>query len=71
MALDRIGWEVVDARRGGAGLPPVAEVGRRGKNPTGTEAFDFRQPQHIAGAGALGLGVYDRAKIDHCVVKLG
>ena len=49
----------------------MAEVGRRGKNPTGTEAFDFRQPQHIAGAGALGLGVYDRAKIDHRVVKLG
>jgi hypothetical protein len=71
VALDRIGWEVVDARRGGAGLPPVAEVGRRGKDPTGTEAFDYRQPQHIAGAGALGLGVYDRAKIDHRVVKLG
>ena len=66
---DRLG----DRRRqaGGAGLPPVAEAGQAGKNPTGTEAFDFRQPQHIAGAGALGLGVYDRAKIDHRVVKLG
>ncbi|WP_337175075.1 DUF362 domain-containing protein [Paludisphaera sp.] len=71
VAMDRIGWEVVDARRGIQGLPPVAEVGRRGKNPTGTEAFDYRQPQHIAGAGALGLGVYDRTKIDHRVVKLG
>jgi hypothetical protein len=49
----------------------VAEVGRSGKNPTGTEAFDFRQPQHIAGAGALGLGVYDKAKIEHKVIDLG
>jgi uncharacterized protein (DUF362 family) len=65
VALDRVGWEIVDARRQKEGLPPVAEVGRAGKNPTKTEAFDYRQPQHIAGAGALGLGVYDRAKIDH------
>jgi len=71
VALDRIGWEIVDAKRGREGLPPVSEVGKRGKNPTGTESFDYRQPQHIAGAGALGLGVYDRAKIDHRVVKLG
>jgi uncharacterized protein (DUF362 family) len=71
VAMDRVGWEIVDARRVKEGLPPVAEVGRAGKNPTRTEAFDYRQPQHIAGAGALGLGVSDREKIEHKVVKLG
>jgi uncharacterized protein (DUF362 family) len=70
VALDRVGWGLVDARRSEAGLPPVAETGRAGKNPTGTEAFDYRQPQHIAGAGALGLGVYDKAKIAHRVVEV-
>jgi len=71
VAMDRVCGEIVDARRAEAGLPPVAETGRSGKNPTGTEAFDFRQPQHIAGAGALGLGVSDRAKIEHNVIDLG
>jgi uncharacterized protein (DUF362 family) len=71
VAMDRIGWEKVDAKRVEKGLPPVAETGRAGKNPTKTEAFDYRQPQHIAGAGALGLGEYDKTKIDHRVIKLG
>jgi len=71
VAMDRICWEKVDAKRVQEGLPPVAETGRAGKNPTNTEAFDFRQPQHIAGAGALGLGVYDKAKIEHRVIDLG
>jgi uncharacterized protein (DUF362 family) len=70
VAMDRVGWELVDAKRVKQGLPPVAEVGKAGKDPLGTEMFDYRQPQHIAGAGALGLGVFDRAKIDHKVIKL-
>jgi uncharacterized protein (DUF362 family) len=70
VALDRIGWEIVDAKRVKEGLPPVAETGRAGKNPTRTENFDYRQPQHIAGAGALGLGVYDKARIKHEVINL-
>jgi hypothetical protein len=70
VAMDRIGWEIVDAKRVKEGLPPVAEVGKSGKNPTKTEAFDYRQPQHIAGAGALGLGVYDRHAIDHKAIKM-
>ncbi len=71
VAMDRIGWEIVDARRRKEGLPPVGEVGKSGKDPLGTEAFDYRQPQHIAGAGALGLGIYDKESIDHKVIKLG
>ena len=71
VAMDRIGWERVDAKRVEQGLPPVVELGKAAKNPTQTEVFDFRQPQHIAGAGALGLGVFDRAKMEHKVVELG
>jgi uncharacterized protein (DUF362 family) len=70
VAMDRIGWEIVDAKRAREGLPAVAEVGLAGKNPTNTEAFDYRQPQHIAGAGALGLGVYEKEKIEHQVIRL-
>lgn len=70
VAMDRTCWEIVDAKRVKEGMPPVAETGKRGKDPTHTEVFDYRQPQHIAGAGALGLGVYDKEKIEHKVVKL-
>jgi hypothetical protein len=34
------------------------------------EAFDMRQPQHIDLAGALGLGVYDRARIQHRRIQM-
>jgi uncharacterized protein (DUF362 family) len=71
VALDRVGWEIVDRKRVEKGLPPVAQAGRAGKDPLKTEAFDYRQPQHIAGAGALGLGEYDRAKIEHKLIKMG
>lgn len=70
VALDHVGWEIVDAKRVAEGLPPVAEVGRKAKDPLGTEGFDFRQPQHIPGAAALGLGVFARDQIDHKVVTL-
>lgn len=70
VAVDRVCWEIVDAKRVKEGMPPVAETGKRGKDPTHTEAFDYRQPQHIAGAGALGLGVYDKEKIEHKVMRL-
>jgi len=71
VALDRTCWKLVDAKRLEQGLPPVAEAGRKGKDPTHTEGFDFRQPQHIAGAGALGLGVFDKEKITHSIIQLG
>jgi uncharacterized protein (DUF362 family) len=65
VALDRIGWEIVDAKRVEVGLPPVAQAGRTGNPPNRREGFDIRQPQHIPLAGALGLGVYERSAIKH------
>ncbi len=56
-------------------LPPVAASGGKAIDPLKTEGFDVRQPQHIALAGALGLGYFDfksnkgrRFSIQHRVV---
>ncbi|MDG3005558.1 DUF362 domain-containing protein [Paludisphaera mucosa] len=58
VALDRIEWKLIDARRAAANLPPVAASGKTALDPAGIEGFDVRQPQHIALAGTLGLGTY-------------
>ena len=64
VAMDRLGWEVVDAKRKAMGLPPVGESKWRGNQ-------SWRQPEHILFAGALGLGEADREKIEHLQVALG
>jgi uncharacterized protein (DUF362 family) len=69
VAMDHIGWEIVDEQRKRKGLAPVATVGRMGLDAD-RESFDMRQPQHIPLAGALGLGVFDRQKIDHRRVQI-
>ena len=77
VALDHVEWQIIDAKRKVQGLPPVASTGKTGLDPLGTEGFDIRQPQHIALAGALGLGLFDfksprgrRQSIDHQVVSV-
>jgi uncharacterized protein (DUF362 family) len=70
VAVDQIGWEIIDAKRKQSGLPPVAQAGRSGNPPNPKEGFDIRQPQHIPLAAALGLGVGDRAKIEYRKVAL-
>lgn len=77
VAMDHVEWTIIDAKRKEMGLPPVGATGRLGLDPLGTEGFDIRQPQHIALAGNLGLGLFDfksprgrRHSIDHRVVKL-
>lgn len=59
VALDHVEWRLIDAERKARGLPPVAATGRTALDPLGTEGFDVRQPQHIALAANLGLGVFD------------
>jgi uncharacterized protein DUF362 len=63
VAMDRIGWEVIDAKRQEMGLPPVGESKWQGRC--------FRQPEHIFFAGALGLGEADREQIDLRRLALG
>lgn len=77
VALDHVEWQIIDAKRKVEGLPPVASTGRTALDPLQTEGFDVRQPQHIALAGSLGLGLFDfkspkgrRQSIDHRVISL-
>jgi hypothetical protein len=76
VSLDHVEWDIVDAQRKARGLPPVAASGKAALDPLQSEGFDVRQPQHIALAGALGLGRFDhksnkgrRFSIDHRIVR--
>jgi uncharacterized protein (DUF362 family) len=77
VALDRVEWRIIDAKRKEEKLPPVAATGKSALDPLGTEGFDVRQPQHISLAGNLGLGYFEleatpgRGKIDHRVINIG
>ena len=78
VALDHIEWGIIDAKRVLEKLPPVAAAGKAAIDPLGTEGFDVRQPQHIALAGALGMGEFElkssprgrRHVVKHEVVEL-
>jgi hypothetical protein len=63
VALDHVEWTIVDAQRVKMNLPPVAASGKEALDPLKAEnfgeGFDVRQPQHIALAGALGMGYFD------------
>ncbi len=59
VAMDKIGWEELDAKRVAMGMKPLAEA-MRDEDST----FVRMQPEHVDIAGALGLGVHDRTKID-------
>lgn len=69
VAMDRIGWRIIDAKRKAAGLPLLAQTGRKATNP-GHEGFDRRQPEHVLLASKMGLGESDLAKIDHRLIRL-
>ena len=77
MALDHVEWDIIDAQAEEQNLPPVAASGKAALDPLQKEGFDVRQPQHIALAGALGLGLFDyksnkgrRFSIQHQVVNI-
>lgn len=65
VALDRIGWEHLDAKRVAMKLDPLA-IARRDADSN----FVRMQPEHVDIAGALGLGEADRKKIDLRSIKL-
>lgn len=65
VAMDRIGWERVDAKRLEKGLPLVAQTGLQFGH---RESFDRRQPEHIILAGINGLGEFN--KVDHKRIDL-
>ena len=65
VSLDHIGWEVIDAQREAVGMKKLVE-----SLPDKVSTFVHRQPEHVEIAGALGLGVWDRNKIDLRQVQL-
>lgn len=65
VALDHIGWKVIDKQRAEVGMRPLAEDG-----PDKVSTFVRRQPEHVEIAGALGLGEWDEAKIQLRQVNL-
>jgi hypothetical protein len=77
VALDHVEWRIIDEKRVAMKLPPVASSGKLALDPLQLEGFDVRQPQHIALAANLGLGIFDfdnpkgrKYSIDHRVVSV-
>jgi hypothetical protein len=64
VAMDRIGWTILDRVRVQHNQPKIAESGRKRKS-TGHEPYDYRQPEHVIIAGKKGLGEWDLTKIKH------
>jgi len=72
VAMDRVGWDEIDARRILRGLPPVAESRwMPAQNDDDHRRHSFRQPEHIELSAALGLGVFERERIDLRRVEIG
>jgi len=69
VAMDRVGWQILDKKRTHHNLPPLAQTGKKLRNP-GFESFDQRQPQHVLLAAKAGLGEADLAKIIHKRIEL-
>ncbi len=74
VAMDRILWDYIDAKRAEKGLKPVGSVGKLAFDAE-REGFDIRQPQHITLAGYLGLGVFNKpgeggTEIDHQIINI-
>ena len=59
VALDKTGWQVVEAKRKLEGLPPTSQTG-----PGDKFNHYWGQPEHIELAGNLGLGIFADDKID-------
>lgn len=70
VAMDRVGWDILDAERARNGWQPVANMGLHGNNRSGTEQHWLRQPEHVTLAAELGLGIFDPARIEHLRVEM-
>lgn len=66
VAMDRVGWQVLDAKRVAVGAAKIADA-----KPDADSIFVRMQPEHVEIAGALGLGVWDEKKMDVRRIRLG
>jgi hypothetical protein len=103
VALDHVGWDIINAKRAELGWAPVERMGYlyetpgaqaastlaplAGRDPLSSatltasainimegrysESFNVRQPDHITLAGYLGLGEFEREKINYRRVEIG
>ncbi len=104
VAMDHVGWDIIDAKRAEMGWVPVGHMGlvqggqqlrlspriaamilgnrspfaqaaalteHQRLNGAISEPFDRRQPEHVALAGLVGLGVFDAGRIEHRVEQIG
>ncbi len=58
------------AGRGPAGAASLAAAAHNRQAGWGSEVFNVRQPDHIILAGQLGLGVFDRDRIDYRLLQM-
>lgn len=70
VAMDHVGWDILDGVRARHGWAPVARMGVAGNNRSGNEAFYLRQPEHVPLAAKLGLGEFEPDRIEHRKVVL-
>jgi uncharacterized protein (DUF362 family) len=70
VALDHVGWHILDQYRASRGWPPVAEMGTEKSNPQKDEQFRRRQPEHVQLAGEKGLGIFAADKVEYRRVTL-
>jgi uncharacterized protein (DUF362 family) len=65
VALDRIGWKMLDEKRVALGMKTLAL-----DRPDQFSTYVNRQPEHVEIAGAMGLGEFDEKKIDFRKIRL-
>lgn len=66
VAMDKVGWKVIDAKRAEKGMLPVAVA-----KPDEDSTFLNMQPEHVEIAAAMGLGEFDDKKIELKQFDLG
>jgi len=77
VAMDHIELDYLNKKRVEMGAAPLHKTGKDISDPFHQEGYDIRQPQYIAIAGQLGLGLYDyksprgrASQIQHTVKKI-
>lgn len=63
VALDQVGWEVLDAKRRSQALPPVGETYEPLVAQRADPVAGLRQPHHITLAADVGLGICNRRRL--------
>lgn len=66
VAMDKVGWKVIDEKRAEMGMLPVGKA-----DPDEDSTFYRMQPEHVEISGAMGLGVFDDEQIKVKALDIG